>query len=372
MDGRKKEIRRREEALGRLERKIADEAASIGRCCQAREGAPKALRTLLECSRSLQEAAEGFRRAAAEVRARVLDVERAEREAAEHARAGEAALKEAAEAYPALGLAAYARWRELPDPSPWAALFGDLERLRGRTEAAEAELRSLEHPAGLPGFFDRVKAKARALLLKADLSRCERRRREVAAEVGSRLAVSDFPVDALAEVFARVREPRSRAAAHGADAARRLGEAREARAALVRLEALEDPSARIRDLEARIAAVAVERDAVHERAGRIAVDAGLETDSGAFRQLEEAAREQRRAIDRLKAEDELEAWERRERETRERRVRLDDEARLVHRRLSAADLELNAGILRAEELRRVIAGELPYVPVPPLPGPAPE
>ena len=82
---------------------------------------------------------------------------------------------------------------------------------------------------------------------------------------------------------------------------------------------------------------------------------------------EKAIRQKRQAIDRLKAEGEMEEILKKEKERRARRRQLEEEMRVKERQIGTIDIEINVGLRRLEELKRVVNGETPYVDAPPLP-----
>ena len=87
--------------------------------------------------------------------------------------------------------------------------------------------------------------------------------------------------------------------------------------------------------------------------------------------LRETIHKKRQQIDRLKAEAEIEDILRREKERRARRRQIEEEMRVKERQIGTIDIEINVGLRRLEELRRVVNGEAPYIDAPPLP-PLPE
>jgi len=83
--------------------------------------------------------------------------------------------------------------------------------------------------------------------------------------------------------------------------------------------------------------------------------------------LRESIRKKSQQIDRLKAETEIEEITRKERERRARRKQLEEDMRVKERQIGVIDIEINMGLRRLEELKRVMTGEAPYTDAPPLP-----
>ena len=87
--------------------------------------------------------------------------------------------------------------------------------------------------------------------------------------------------------------------------------------------------------------------------------------------LRETVHKKKQQIDRLKAEAEIEEIQRKEKERRARRRQIEEEMRVKERQIGTIDIEINVGLRRLEELKRVVNGETPYADAPPLP-PLPE
>ncbi len=374
MDARRKDLERLEAELDRLGRQVASAQAELGRrflALETRLDEPD-LVPYLESADSLRTKIEGCRGEAARITQCVRKRAQLERERAEAEATRERLLEERRGRFAELGAGAFALYQTLPDPVPWRPLFEALDRLQAQATPREEELRSLEEREAGKGFLDRMKLKARKVLVRGELHRVDRSRSAVLAETGERVAASDFRSLArgpLKELFEALESRRRAAESLAADNLRRGTQAEELRLELERAGALADPEASLESLKRRIEALGAEREVVHGWVGRLLLDRGLAAGipddelasrAAAVASLQESMRQRRQQIDRIRAEAELEELSGAETEARDRRRRLEETLADTQRGIDRADFEINTRIRRREELRRVIAGELPY------------
>jgi hypothetical protein len=382
MDARRKEIEVLQGDVQRLEQQIAAECVEIGRRLAVLDRGRLRHEELLKYLHSidtLRHSVDGFRTDIERIRdfARRVDVRT--REVEENRRRRNQLLKDREGRFVELGAGGFGVYKALQDREPWRGLFDDVLKIDAEEERRREELLAIETQEKGKGFFERLKLKTRKVLLRGDLNRLDRDKGAAYARAGAKLAESDFgrlSDGPLHQLFEAVEEKRRQAAALSEEGDRKIEEIEGARAELKRLEAEGRAEERIREIEARIDGLLKELDVMHCWAGQLCIERDLRSEiadeplaakTGIVAGLRETIAKKRRQIDRLRAEGEIEDIERAEREKRARRRQLEEERRVKERQIAVLDIEINAGLKRTEELRRVLAGEAPYVEAPPLP-----
>jgi hypothetical protein len=215
------------------------------------------------------------------------------------------------------------------------------------------------------------------------MNRLDRAKTGAYEHAGAKIADTDFgrhTEGALRELFESIRERKEAADALAQENDRRHQQIDTHRQELMRLEAKERPDERVRDLERRIEGLLKELEVIYCWTGQLFLERDLrdelKDDSLSAKYeivagLRESIHKKRQQIDRLKAEAEIEDILRREKERRARRRQIEEEMRVKERQIGTIDIEINVGLRRLEELRRVVNGEAPYIDAPPLP-PLPE
>lgn len=381
MDAGKKDLERLEAEFNRLGQQISAAQAELGRRFLSLkiEVSDPELLPYLQSAESLRTKIESCRSDAARIvqcvrKRAALDRERREAEATR-----ERLIEERRSRFAELGAGAFALYQTLSDPAPWRPLFAPLDRLEAQALPREEELRTLEERDAGRGFLDRIKLKARKILVRGELNRFDKTRLAALAEAGAAVAASEFRTLAkgpLKELFEGLESRRCAAESLATDNAHRSTQAEELRLELERMGALADPEAAASSMKRRIEALGAERDVVHGWVGRLLLDRGLATEvrdadlaagSATVAALQESQRQRRQQIDRIRAEAELVVLSGAEAAARARRTRLEETLADTQRGIDRADFEINTRIRRREELRRVIAGELPYGGPPPAP-----
>jgi len=382
MEARKKEIEQLEADLRRLEHQITADCVGIGRLAAA--AAPEAVNSeelakYLNSAVTLQNSINGFRTDIDRIHALVRDLESLGREIEDANHRRDQILKERQNRFMELGAGAFGLFRKLTDGAAYRPLFDDLLKIDKEVEDRNAELKQLQEQEQSKGFFDKMKLKARKVMVRGEINRLDRTKTAAYEQAGARVAESDFARHAegpLRELFDAIRDRRSAAAAIDADNERRNLEIEAARQELQQLDASDRAAERVRDLERRIEGLDKEIEVIHCWTGQLLLDRDLRSEFrngdlsakvDAVLELRTAIHQKRLAIDRLKAEGELEELQRKEKDRRARRKQLEEEMRVKERQIGTIDIEINVGLRRIEELRKVIAGEIPYVDAPPLP-----
>ncbi len=382
MDARRKEIDLLQGDVQRLEQQIAAECVEIGRRLavldRARFRTPELLKYLGSID-TLRRAADDFRSDIERIRDldRLLDSRT--REVEDNRRRRDQLLRERESRFVELGAGGFGVYKGLQDRDPWRGIFDDVLKIDAEEERRREELKAIELQEKGKGLFERLKLKTRKVLLRGDLNRLDRDKTAAYARAGAKLGESEFgrlTDGPLQQLFQAVEEKRRQAAALGEEGDRKIEEIEAARADLKRLEAEGRADLRARELQERIDGLHKELDVMHCWAGQLCIerdlrgeiaDEPLAAKTAIVAGLRETIAKKRRQIDRLRAEIEIEEIERTERDKRARRRQLEEERRVKERQIAVLDIEINAGLKRTEELRRVLAGEAPYVEAPPLP-----
>jgi hypothetical protein len=386
MDARKKEIEHLDADLRRLEHQITSECVEIGR--RAAAVAPPAVRTeefakYLNSAATLKRSIDSSHADVERIHALLREIGLRTREMEDNVRRRDQLLRERQSRFMELGAGAFALLRKLPDGDAYRPLFKELLKLDQEGEERNAELKDLQVQEQSKGFFDKMRLKAKKVMVRGEMNRLDRAKTGAYEQAGSRIAETDFArhaEGALRELFDSTRDRKAAADALAAENDRKLQEIETHRQELQRLEAAERPEERVRDLEKRTEGLLKELEVIHCWTGQIFVErdlrAEISDDELAAKYeivagLRETIRRKRQQIDRLKAEGEIEEINRKEKDRRSRRKQIEEEMRVKERQIGTIDIEINVGLRRLEELRRVLNGEAPYIDAPPLP-PLPE
>jgi hypothetical protein len=386
MDARRKEIEHLDADFRRLEHQITAECVEIGR--RAAAIAPATVRTeelakYLNSAATLRRSIDAFRADIDRIRALVREVETLTQEMEETGRRRDQFLRERQSRFMELGAGAFGTFRKLADGAAYRPVFEELLKLDKELEERHAELNELQAQELSKGFFDKIKLKAKKVMVRGEMNRLDRAKTGAYEHVGAKIADTDFGRHAegpLRELFDALRERKQAADGLAADNERRLLQIETHGQELHRLEAKDRPEERVRDLERRIEGLMKELEVIYCWTGQLflerdlrgelqddALSAKYEIVAG----LRESIQKKRQQIDRLKAEAEIEEILRREKERRVRRRQIEEEMRVKERQIGTIDIEINVGLRRLEELKRVVNGETPYIEAPPLP-PLPE
>jgi DNA repair exonuclease SbcCD ATPase subunit len=382
MDPRKKEIEHLEADLRRLDHQITADCVDLGR--RAAAAAPSAVNTeelakYLNSAVTLQNSISDFRADIDRIHALVRDIDALSRDIDDATRRRDQILKERQHRFMELGAGAFALYRKLPDGAAYRPLFEDLLKLEKEVDDRNAELKQLQEEEQSRGFFDKMKGKARKVMVRGEINRLDRSKTAAYEQLGAKVSTTDFvrhSEGSLRELFESLRDRMKAAEDIDLENERRNAQIDAYRQELQQLEAADRAEERVRDLERRIEGLQKEIEVIHCWTGQLLLDRDLR---GEFKDPELAAKvdsvlglrtaiqQKRQAIDRLKAEGELEEIARKEKERRARRKQLEEEMRVKERQIGTIDIEINVGLRRAEELKRVINGEIPYADAPPLP-----
>lgn len=384
MDARRKEIEHLESEIRRLEQQITQECIEIGRRVASLErpaARHEELVKYLHSVEGLRRSIDGFRADIERIRSLSRQIEALARDIDENARRRDQILRERQARFVEVGAGAFALFKTLPEPArePYRAVFEDLLRLDLDVEQRHEELKALEAEEAAKGFFERLKLKARKVVLRGEISRLDREKTGAYEVAGSRIADTDFSRFAegpLRQIFDALHERRREAESLAADSDRKVEQIEACRQELKRREADGRPEEQVREIERRIESMTRELEVMYCWIGQLYLERDLrrEVDDAALSAkyeivagLRESIRKKRQQIDRLKAEAEIEEILRQEKEKRARRRQLEEEMRVKERQIGVIDLEINMGLRRIEELKRVLAGEAPYLDAPPLP-----
>jgi hypothetical protein len=382
MDARRKEIDHLEGETRRLEHQITAECVEIGRRISGLDHGGvrnEELRKYLNSAETLRRAIESARVDIDRVRALTRQIAARAQEIDENNRRRDQLQRERQSRFVELGAGAYSVFKTLQDRDPWRNLFEDVVKLDLEIDRRHEELKALEADEATKGFFKSLALKPRKMSLRGDISRLDREKTIAYEQAGAKIAESDFvrwTDGPLRQLFDSVKERQKAAETLGAENDHKVDEIEHCRAELKRLEADERPEERIREIEKRIEGMQKEHDIMHCWTGQLYLERDLRTEvpDGSLAAkyeivagLRESIRKKRQQIDRIKAEMEIEEITRKERERRSRRKQLEEEMRVKERQIGVIDIEINMGLRRLEELKRVLAGETSYTDAPPLP-----
>ena len=387
MDPRKKDVERLEAETARLEARIAAECVEIGASVagldRARWRNPELLK-FLQSADGIRSSADAFRTDIARIRDLARHAAALQREVADDRKRRDRLLAERAERRVELGAGSFAQFGWMADREPWRPLFEEVLKIDAESERRRKELADLEEKDAKSGLLGKLKAKTRKFMLRGELTRIDRDKAEAYGRAGAKAEEAGFGRLAegpLKKLYEALEERKRGADDAGGSADRKSAEAEGCRAELKRLEADGDPEARVKEIERRIEGLSRELGIMHGWAGQVFVerdlrgeakDAALDARYEIVAGLRASIGERRREAGRLRAELEIEALRKAEKELRARRQSLDDERRARERDIAAIDVEINAGLKRIEELGRVAAGESPYRDAPaPSPPPPP-
>jgi hypothetical protein len=386
MDARRKEIEALDADYRRLEHQITAECVEIGR--RAAAIAPATVRTeelakYLNSAATLRRSIDDFRSDVDRIRALLQEIGALSQALQESGVRREQILRERQSRFMELGAGAFAVFRKMADGMEYRPMFAELVKLDKEVEERTAELKVLQEQEQSKGFFDKIKLKAKKVMVRGEMNRLDRAKTGAYEHAGARIAETDFARHAegtLRDLFASLQERKAAADALGAENERRQRQIGTCREELKRLEAADRPDDRIRDLERRTEGLHKELEVIYCWTGQLFLERDLRTEikddtlsakyeivSG----LRESVHKKKKQIDRLKAEAEIEEILKKEKERRARRRQIEEEMRVKERQIGTIDIEINVGLRRLEELKRVVNGETPYVDAPPLP-PLPE
>jgi hypothetical protein len=282
-----------------------------------------------------------------------------------------------------LGAGAFAIFQKMSNGVEYRSMFEEILKLDQEVEERHAELRTLQEQEQSKGFFDKIKLKARKVMVRGEMSRLDRAKTGAYEHAGAKIAETDFgrhAEGALRDLFVSLQERKNAADALAAENDRRGQQIAAHREELKRLEAADRPDERIRDLERRTEGLHKELEVIYCWTGQLFLERDLrgeirdDTLSAKYEivsGLRATVQKRKQQIDRLKAESEIEEILRKEKERRARRRQIEEEMRVKERQIGTIDIEINVGLRRLEELKRVVNGDTPYAEAPPLP-PLPE
>src|SRR5882672_601223 len=381
MDARKKEIEKLDVDLRRLDHQITAGCVEIGRL--ASQVSPPAVNTeelakYLNSAVTLQNSITGLQADIERIRTLVQNLVALQKENEDALRRRDQILRDRQARFMELGAGAFGLYRKLPEGAVYRPIFEDLLKLDRDVEGRNAELKLLQEQENSRGFFDKIKLKARKVMVRGEINRLDRLKAAAFETAGAKVADTDLARHAdggLRDLFGSVRELKGAADSILTENERRQAEMEDQRHELGRLEASERPDDRIRELGRRIESLTKELDVIHCWTGQLFLERDLKRevpDDGVGAKVDEVAtlrdtiRRKRQAIDRLKAEGEIEETQRKEKERRARRKQFEEEMRVKERQIGTIDFEINVGLRRLDELKGVVNGEMPYIDSPPL------
>lgn len=386
MDARRKEIEHLDTDFRRLEHQITAECVEIGR--RAAAVAPAAVHTeelakYLNSAATLRRSIDAFRADIERIRSLAREIETLSQEVHETGVRRDQILRDRQSRFMELGAGAFALYRKIPDGADYRPMFEELLKLDKEAEERTAELNELQTQEQSRGFFDKIKVKAKKVMVRGEMNRLDRAKTGAYEHAGAKIADTDFGRHAegpLRDLFDSMRERKEAADLLAQENERRLQQIDAHRQELMRLEAKERPDERVHDLERRIEGLLKELEVIYCWTGQLFLERDLreelkdDTLSAKYEivaGLRGSIHKKRQQIDRLKAEAEIEDILKREKERRARRRQIEEEMRVKERQIGTIDIEINVGLRRLEELKRVVNGEAPYIDAPPLP-PLPE
>lgn len=391
MPSRKQRIREREREIERLEARITAECVEIGRRCAEPsfpvpqdEALSRYLQNITGLRGSIRLTREEIDRARGTLE-RIQTIENDLRENTSRIRERE---REEESQLADLGAGAWARFQELTDKEKHKPLFSEVLAAEEELDRVSAELTRIDEESRKAGFFEKIRIKARKIMLRGSLQKAEQKKTKAFRQSAASLLDSDFIEETRGELRSLF------------DHMRHLKKERETLAALNRqkeeelislreetgIGGDEDISLGEREAESRIKETEKELEVLYCWAGQRLTESGeLPQDEGAglnakleiIGGMRETIRRHRDEIGRLQAAEERQSLDGRERDLRQNHARLESELEHRRRELAAVREELEALRLRKERLREMEEGKIPYAsqsdtpPVPPSPSPPP-
>jgi hypothetical protein len=385
MDARRREVEHLESEIRRLEHQITAECVETGRRLAALDAAGirnEELLKYLSSIQALRRTSEAFGADIDRIRNLNRQIDARGQEIGENRRRADQLLREREAHLVEIGAGAFTVFRGLPEREAWRSYFEEILKLDLELEHRHDELKTLRAEEQ-KGWFVKAKLIPRKMGLSSEINRLEREKTTAYQLAGEKIADTEFlrlTEGPLRQLFEAAQERKRTAEGLAGENDRKVEEIEACRLELKRLEVQDRPDDRIRELERRIDGMHKELDVMFCWAGQIYLerdlrqelaDAGLAAKFEIVAGLRESIRKKRQHADRLKAEMEIEEIQRREREKRARRKQLEEEMRVKDRQIGVIDIEINMGLRRIEELKRVMTGEALYQDAPPLP-PVPE
>ncbi len=382
MDARRKEIEHLDGEVRRLEHQITAECVEIGRRIAGLDHSGvrnEELRKYLNSVETLKRSTESSRADIDRIRGLTRQIETRAQEIDEHNRRREQLQRERHSRFVELGAGTYTVYKTLADRDPWRSTFEEVIKLDLEIDRRHEELKALEAEEAIKGFFKSLPLKPRKMSLRGDISRLDREKTVAYEQAGAKIAETEFlrlTEGPLRQLFEAVKERARTTETLGAENDRKVDEIERCRADLKHLEADDRAGEKIKEIEKRIEGMQKELDVMHCWTGQLYLERDLrgEVQDGNLSAkyeivagLRESIRKKSQQIDRLKAEIEIEEITRKERERRARRKQIEEDMRVKERQIGVIDIEINMGLRRLEELKRVMAGEAPYTDAPPLP-----
>ncbi|HLG42831.1 MAG TPA: hypothetical protein VI643_05655 [Planctomycetota bacterium] len=376
MDSRQKEINALEREFKDLEEQLQNECVEIGSRLQGlgtEEGAGVGAAAAVTLRKYLRNM-EALLKSQGELNAQIERIQRLSRESrARHeelirAKARVETLSQEYEkvAFDA-GAAAYARFKALPDPAPYRAVFEEVLQVDAEIERLEKELKAVEEEDKARGFFGRLVSRGRSMGVRSTVGKQGKLKLEKFAAAGKAIAETDFAakhvegeLKHLFDLICQRRRDLDEARSH---VSRIEEEGETVKAELRTLGAADDPAAQTRAVEQRVADTNKELTLVRLWTGQAFVEANaqsritdpmLKGKSTLAVSLQGVMAEKRRRIARLKAEVELEGLEGKARSLQKKQEQLESEIRLREEQIRSVKGEASRVRQRIDDLRRLL------------------
>jgi len=375
VDSRQKEIHALEKEVRELEEQLQNECVEIGNRLQglaAEEGGgagagPETLRKYLRNMDALLKSQGEFHAQIDRIQ-RLHRDSQSRKDALAHSRAREETLSQECEkAALDAGAAAYVRFKALPDPSPYRAVFEEVLQVDAEIERLERELRAVEAEDKSRGFFGRLVSRGRSMGVRSEIGKQGKAKLEKFPAAGKAIAETDFAAahaeGELKYLFDLISQRKRDLEEARAQIARIEQESEAVKAELQTLGAAEDPAAQIRAIEQRVADTNKELRLVRLWAGQAFVEANpqsrtadpmLKGKSTLAVSLQGVMAEKRRRIAHLKAEMELGDLEAKARTLLKKQEQLESEIRLREGQIRSVREEAARVRFRIDELRRLL------------------
>lgn len=385
MDARKKEIEHLDAEISRLEHQITAECIEIGRRLaslplpQAQN--PELLKYLNSVG-GLRQSVQAHRGEIDRIRDLTRQIQARGQEIDDNSRRRAALMEERTHRFVELGVGSFQVYKKLTETErePYRATFEELMRLDSEIERRHDELKALEADEQGKGLFDKLRRNWHKLQLRGDISTLDKTKTSAYEHAGARIADTDFSRflegGALQQIFDFTQERKRAAESLSQENDLKVEEIESYRQELKRLGTDGDLEGKVREIERRLEGIQKELDVMYCWTGQVYFEHDLRAEAGdstlvakyeIVGGLRESIHKKRQQIHRLKAELELEDLVKKEKALRARRKMVEEDMRVKERQIGVIDIEINMGLRRQEELKRVLAGETAYTDAPPLP-----
>lgn len=366
MDARRKEIDRLQKEIQDLEEQLKSECVDIGARLQRidiRNLHDQILQKYLRNMEALVKTREDLNAQIDRIHRLTRRIQQKRREIEEGKERLSALEEEQNRIASDVGAGAYRLYRTMPDGIRYRRHFEEILKVEAQIEQLRRELSQVEEEDKKRGFFGRLVSRGRTMGIRSAIAKQEKIKAEKYASAGRSLAESDFVKHTEGELkyqLELITQRRREMDEIQARMARLEEEAETLRADLRSLAGGEDGTAKIREIETRIASTNKELNMVQLWAGKALVEQGTHasiTDpmvkgkATLVESLKQVIDDKRRRSDRLRAEMELEGLRNKLKALRRKKEQIESEIHVRQMKMQSLNSEIGKLEKRVSELQ---------------------